>query len=108
MKRTDFLRHLEKHGCEFVREGKQHTLYITAKPRNPLQCRDIARFQVAPSEASAEEASAEILDKKLVFRILGFYCHLEDHVAFGNASSVTVRDVPGISNGDRGGHELSD
>jgi len=28
MKRTDLVRHLENHGCQFVREGKEHTLYI--------------------------------------------------------------------------------
>jgi len=33
MKRTDFLRHLEKHDCEFVREGKQHTLYINRQTK---------------------------------------------------------------------------
>jgi predicted RNA binding protein YcfA (HicA-like mRNA interferase family) len=41
MKRRDLIRHLEAHGCEFVREGKEHTLYInrqtkkaTAVPRH--------------------------------------------------------------------------
>ncbi|HJZ66810.1 MAG TPA: type II toxin-antitoxin system HicA family toxin [Blastocatellia bacterium] len=33
MKRTDLLRHPEEHGCEFVREGKQHTLYINRQTR---------------------------------------------------------------------------
>lgn len=28
MKRRDLIRHLEAQGCEFVREGKEHTLYI--------------------------------------------------------------------------------
>ena len=28
MKRHDLIRHLEAQGCEFVREGKEHTLYI--------------------------------------------------------------------------------
>src|SRR5438105_11963941 len=26
--RVDLVRHLERHGCEFVREGREHTLYI--------------------------------------------------------------------------------
>lgn len=30
MKRTDLIRHIEFHGCEFVREGGNHTIY-----RNP-------------------------------------------------------------------------
>jgi predicted RNA binding protein YcfA (HicA-like mRNA interferase family) len=28
MKRRDLLRHLESHGCEFLREGGNHTVYI--------------------------------------------------------------------------------
>ena len=28
MKRRDLIQHLETNGCEFVREGKEHTLYI--------------------------------------------------------------------------------
>jgi predicted RNA binding protein YcfA (HicA-like mRNA interferase family) len=27
MKRRDLLRHIEKHGCVFVREGQRHTIY---------------------------------------------------------------------------------
>ncbi|MCY7350965.1 MAG: type II toxin-antitoxin system HicA family toxin [Cytophagaceae bacterium] len=28
MKRLDLIRHLEKHGCEFLREGGSHTVYL--------------------------------------------------------------------------------
>jgi mRNA interferase HicA len=28
VKRRDLIRHLEEHGCEFLREGGNHTLYI--------------------------------------------------------------------------------
>jgi mRNA interferase HicA len=28
MKRRDLLRHLERHGCEFLREGRSHTVYV--------------------------------------------------------------------------------
>ncbi len=28
MKRIDLVRHLESHGCELLREGSKHTLYI--------------------------------------------------------------------------------
>ena len=28
MKRRDLVRHLETHGCEFSREGSNHTIYI--------------------------------------------------------------------------------
>ena len=33
MKRRDLLRHLEEHGCEFLREGANHTVYINRKIR---------------------------------------------------------------------------
>ena len=28
MKRKDLIRHLEKNGCEFLREGTNHTVYV--------------------------------------------------------------------------------
>jgi mRNA interferase HicA len=28
MKRLDLIRHLERHGCEFLREGGSHTIYV--------------------------------------------------------------------------------
>lgn len=28
MKRGDLIRHLERHGCEFLREGGNHTIYV--------------------------------------------------------------------------------
>ena len=28
MKRRDLVRHLESHGCEFLREGGNHTVYV--------------------------------------------------------------------------------
>ncbi|MGL6342181.1 MAG: type II toxin-antitoxin system HicA family toxin [Waterburya sp.] len=28
MKRKDLIRHLETHGCEFLREGGNHTIYV--------------------------------------------------------------------------------
>jgi predicted RNA binding protein YcfA (HicA-like mRNA interferase family) len=28
MKRLDLIRHLESHGCEFLREGGSHTIYV--------------------------------------------------------------------------------
>ncbi len=31
MKRADLIRHLEQHGCRFLREGGKHVVYI-----NPL------------------------------------------------------------------------
>jgi len=31
MKRRDLIRHLEKQGCEFLREGGNHTVYVNRK-----------------------------------------------------------------------------
>jgi predicted RNA binding protein YcfA (HicA-like mRNA interferase family) len=28
MKRRDLIRHLEAHGCKFLREGSNHTVYV--------------------------------------------------------------------------------
>jgi len=28
MKRVDLIRHLERHGCELMREGGNHTIYV--------------------------------------------------------------------------------
>lgn len=33
MKRTDLIRHIEKNGCEFFREGSKHTVYINRKDK---------------------------------------------------------------------------
>lgn len=33
MKRLDLLRHLEAHGCKFLREGGSHTVYLNPAAR---------------------------------------------------------------------------
>ena len=33
MKRIDLIRHLEGHGCEFLRQGSNHTVYVNRKVR---------------------------------------------------------------------------
>ena len=33
MKRTDLIRHLEAQGCEFLREGGNHTVYVNRRVR---------------------------------------------------------------------------
>ena len=33
MKRADLLRHLEDYGCEFLREGSRHTVYVNRKEK---------------------------------------------------------------------------
>lgn len=59
MKRVDLVRHLETHGCEFLREGGRHTIYVnrpaqrsTSIPRhreiNNLLARKICRDLQVP------------------------------------------------------------
>jgi len=31
MKRRDLVRHLEKHSCEFLPEGRNHTIYVNRR-----------------------------------------------------------------------------
>ena len=31
MKRRELIRHLENHGCEFLREGGSHTIYVNRR-----------------------------------------------------------------------------
>ena len=33
MKRRDLIRHLERHGCEFLREGENHTVYVNRRAK---------------------------------------------------------------------------
>ena len=33
MKRRELIRHLVKNGCEFLREGGNHTIYVNRKAR---------------------------------------------------------------------------
>ena len=33
MKRRDLIRHIEYHGCEFLREGANHTVYVNRKEK---------------------------------------------------------------------------
>lgn len=50
MNRTDLIRHLETHGCVFVREGGKHTIYknaangaMTSVPRHREIKKNLAR-----------------------------------------------------------------
>jgi len=52
MKREKLIRHLKKHGCEFLREGGDHTMYLnpannrrTAVPRH-REIRDLLANQI--------------------------------------------------------------
>jgi len=33
MKRVDLIRHIERNGCEFLREGDRHTVYVNRAQR---------------------------------------------------------------------------
>jgi len=33
VKRVDLIRHLEAHGCQFLREGASHTVYVNREAR---------------------------------------------------------------------------
>jgi mRNA interferase HicA len=33
VKRTDLIRHLERHGCELLREGGRHSVYVNRAAR---------------------------------------------------------------------------
>ncbi len=33
MKRRDLIRHLESHGCELLREGGKHSVYVNRRAR---------------------------------------------------------------------------
>jgi mRNA interferase HicA len=33
VKRADLIRHLEQHGCELVREGRNHSIYVNRRAR---------------------------------------------------------------------------
>lgn len=60
MKRRDLIRHLEEHGCELLREGGRHTIYVnrakqmvSAVPRhqevNDILARKICRDLGVPA-----------------------------------------------------------
>ena len=47
MKRGDLIQHLEKHGCEFLREGSKHSVYVnraTHKTTTVPRHREINEF----------------------------------------------------------------
>jgi predicted RNA binding protein YcfA (HicA-like mRNA interferase family) len=47
LKRRDLIRHLEQHGCELLREGGSHTVYVNRSARKATTIprhRDINEF----------------------------------------------------------------
>jgi predicted RNA binding protein YcfA (HicA-like mRNA interferase family) len=56
MKRRDLIRHIERHGCVFVREGGKHTIYI-----NPA----IQEMATVPRHREIKEGTAAKICKEL-------------------------------------------
>jgi predicted RNA binding protein YcfA (HicA-like mRNA interferase family) len=56
MKRTDLIKHLHEHGCEFVREGGSHTIY-----RNPAN----GKRTTIPRHNEINDITAERICKTL-------------------------------------------
>jgi predicted RNA binding protein YcfA (HicA-like mRNA interferase family) len=52
MKRRDFVRHLERHGCVLDREGRRHSIY-----RNPANARSAA----VPRHREIKETTARTI-----------------------------------------------
>jgi predicted RNA binding protein YcfA (HicA-like mRNA interferase family) len=43
MKRKDLIYHLERNGCEFLREGGSHTVYVNRAAQKSLECSEASR-----------------------------------------------------------------
>ncbi|MGD9633125.1 MAG: type II toxin-antitoxin system HicA family toxin [Pirellulales bacterium] len=56
MKRRDFIRHLEQHGCTLDREGARHTIY-----RNPAN----GRCAPVPRHREIKETTARTICNQL-------------------------------------------
>lgn len=56
MKRADLIRHVERHGCRFEREGGNHTIY-----RNPANGRCVP----VPRHREVKETTARTICEQL-------------------------------------------
>ena len=56
MKRRDLLRHLERHGCQFLREGGAHTVYVN---------RSVGKATTIPRHNEIDEHLAKRICKDL-------------------------------------------
>ena len=56
MKRRELIRHLERHGCELLREGGGHTLYVN---------RSGGRISAVPRHSEVKEFTALKICKDL-------------------------------------------
>lgn len=56
MKRKALLKHLKDHGCEFLREGGRHTMYVN---------REASRSSAVPRHSEIREGMARKICKDL-------------------------------------------
>jgi hypothetical protein len=64
MKRLDLIRHLERHGCEFLREGGNHTIYVNRTAKKYPPGRVIVRLLSSLHERSARISMCRFPDEK--------------------------------------------
>ena len=54
MKRVDLVRHLEQQGCELLREGANHSVFVNRAARKTQRCRGIVRSTIfSPARSAA-------------------------------------------------------
>ena len=56
MKRRDLLKHLERHGCEILREGSRHSVYVN---------RSAAKAATVPRHSEINEFTARKICRDL-------------------------------------------
>lgn len=61
MKRRDLIRHLEAHGCEMLREGGNHTVYVNRASR---------KTTAVPRHREINEFLARKICQDLVFLVV--------------------------------------
>ena len=62
MKRRDLIRHLEQHGCEFLREGGNHTIYVNRRASKVSSVRATAKYSSSLPAKSAKTSKSHCPD----------------------------------------------
>jgi len=58
MKRIDLIRHLERNGCQLLREGNNHSVYVNrSSKRSPKHAQDAGKQARAAHDQSINPAS---------------------------------------------------
>ena len=63
MKRRDLIRHLEQHGCQLLREGRNHSIYVNraaAYPQRASSYRDQRRPRSQDLQGSRRSTSVNL------------------------------------------------